>query len=234
MDTFVEDWYNMEKGTLYGVGVGPGDPELMTLKAVKTALSCDLIAVPHRDAAKCTALKIALGAAPALGEKPLLTVDMPMTKDAAVLEESYRRGAALLEAELARGKNVCFLTLGDPTVYSTYLYLHQRVTAHGYPGVIIPGVPSFCAAAAALGISLCENDQQLHIIPGTYTPTQALNLPGVKVMMKNNLPATLKALRQMGASAAMVENCGMKTQRIYRTLEEIPEEAGYFSLLIVK
>lgn len=224
----------MEAGTLYGVGVGPGDPELMTLKAVKTALGCDLIAVPHRDAAKCTALKIALGAAPALGEKPLLTVDMPMTKDAAVLEESYRRGAALLEAELARGKNVCFLTLGDPTVYSTYLYLHQHVTAHGYPGVIIPGVPSFCAAAAALGISLCENDQQLHIIPGTYTPTQALNLPGVKVMMKNNLPATLKALRQMGASAAMVENCGMKTQRIYRTLEEIPEESGYFSLLIVK
>ena len=213
----------MEAGTLYGVGVGPGDPELMTLKAVKTALGCDLIAVPHKDAAKCTALKIALGAAPELAEKPLLTVDMPMTKN-----------ADLLEAELAQGKNVCFLTLGDPTVYSTYLYLHQRVTAHGYPGVIIPGVTSFCGAAAALGISLCENDQQLHIIPGTYTPTQALRLPGVKVMMKNNLPATLEALRQMGASAAMVENCGMENEKIYRKLEDIPENAGYFSLLIVK
>ena len=89
-------------------------------------------------------------------------------------------------------------------------------------------------AAAALGISLCENDQQLHIIPGTYTPTQALRLPGVKVMMKNNLPATLEALRQMGASAAMVENCGMENEKIYRKLEDIPENAGYFSLLIVK
>ena len=224
----------MEKGTLYGVGVGPGDPELMTLKAVKTALHCDLIAVPRKEAANCTALKIALGAAPALAEKPLLTVDMPMTKDAAILEESYRKGAALLESALAQGKNICFLTLGDPTVYSTYMYLHQRVRADGYPTAIVPGVTSFCAAAAVLGIPLCENGQQLHIIPGTYVPTEALRLPGVKVMMKNNLPATLSALRQSGATAAMVENCGMENEKIYRKLEEIPEDAGYFSLLIVK
>ena len=224
----------MDTGILYGVGVGPGDPELMTLKAVKTTLECDLIAVPHKDAAKCTALKIALAAAPALAEKPLLPVDMPMTRDAAVLEESYRRGAALLEAELTRGKRVCFLTLGDPTVYSTYLYLHRRVRADGYPAVIIPGVTSFCAAAAALDIPLCEGNQQLHIIPGTYSPTEALGLPGVKVMMKNNLPATLKALREANATAAMVENCGMENQKIYKSLEEIPENAGYFSLLIVK
>ena len=224
----------MEKGTLYGVGVGPGDPELMTLKAVKTALHCDLIAVPRKEAANCTALKIALGAAPALAEKPLLTVDMPMTKDAAILEESYRKGAALLESALAQGKNICFLTLGDPTVYSTYMYLHQRVRADGYPTAIVPGVTSFCAAAAVLGIPLCENGQQLHIIPGTYVPTEALRLPGVKVMMKNNLPATLSALRQSGASAVMVENCGMENEKIYRKLDEIPEDAGYFSLLIVK
>ena len=141
----------MEAGTLYGVGVGPGDPELMTLKAVKTALACDLIAVPHKDAAKCTALKIALGAAPALAEKPLLTVDMPMTKDADLLEESYRKGAALLEAELTQGKNVCFLTLGDPTVYSTYLYLHQRVTAHGYPGGDYPRRDLFLRRSGGIG-----------------------------------------------------------------------------------
>lgn len=70
--------------------------------------------------------------------------------------------------------------------------------------------------------------------PVPTPPTQALRLPGVKVMMKNNLPATLEALRQMGASAAMVENCGMENEKIYRKLEDIPENAGYFSLLIVK
>ena len=224
----------MEKGTLYGVGVGPGDPELMTLKAVKTAMNADVIALPHKDPARCTAWGIALKAAPELREKPLLSVDMPMTKDPQRLEAAYTAGAQALMAQLEQGKNVCFLTLGDPTVYSTYLYLHQRVAAAGYRTQIVPGVPSFCAAAAALGISLCENSQQLHIIPGTYAPTQALELPGVKVMMKNDLPATLEALRQRNAKAALVENCGMENQRIFQSLEQIPEDAGYFSLLIVK
>ena len=136
--------------------------------------------------------------------------------------------------QLELGKTVCFLTLGDPTVYSTYLYLHKKVAALGYPAHLVPGVPSFCAAAAELGISLCENAQQLHIIPGTYDPVSSLELSGVKVLMKNDLPATLAALRQKNIQAAMVENCGMETQRIFRSLEEIPQDAGYFSLLIVK
>ena len=224
----------MEKGILYGVGVGPGDPELMTLKAVKTALGADVIAVPHKEPKKCTAWNIAVKAAPELAEKPILPVDMPMTKDQEKLERAYASGAAALMAQLDMGKTVCFLTLGDPTVYSTYLYLHKAVAAAGYRAVIVPGVPSFCAAAAELGISLCENGQQLHIIPGTYTPRAALDYPGVKVLMKNNLPDTLAALRERGAQAAMAENCGMENQRLYPTLEQIPEDAGYFSLLIVK
>lgn len=224
----------MKQGILYGIGVGPGDPQLMTLKAVRTALDCDVIAVPHKEPEKCTALNIALGAAPELAEKELLAVDMPMTKDKDALERAYAAGAEAICSVLAQGKTVCFLTLGDPTVYSTYLYLHHRVAARGYETHIIPGITSFCAAAAELGISLCENKEQLHIIPGTYTPSEALELSGTKVMMKNNLPKTLAALRERGANAAMVENCGMTNQHVYRTLEEIPEDAGYFSLLIVK
>ena len=224
----------MERGSLYGVGVGPGDPELMTLKAVKTARSADIIAIPHREPSKCTAWKIALAAMPELAEKPLLPIHMPMTKDADTLEKAYEAGAQLLTEQLELGKTVCFLTLGDPTVYSTYVYLHRKVAAMGYPAHLVPGVPSFCAAAAELGTSLCENEQQLHIIPGTYDPVASLELPGVKVLMKNDLPKTLSHLKKKGASAAMVENCGMENQRIFRKLEEIPEDAGYFSLLIVK
>ena len=224
----------MEKGILYGVGVGPGDPELMTLKAVNIARLADVIAVPHKEPAKCTALNIAVKAVPELREKPILPVDMPMTKDKAKLEQAFAAGAQTLTEALEEGKTVCFLTLGDPTVYSTYLYLHKRVAGAGYRAEIVPGVPSFCAAAAALGISLCEKEQQLHIIPGTYTPRDALDYPGVKVLMKNNLPDTLAALRERGAQAAMAENCGMENQRLYPTLEQIPEDAGYFSLLIVK
>lgn len=221
-------------GILYGVGVGPGDPELMTLKALKAAKAADVIAVPHKEKEKCLALRIALGAAPELEEKEIVAVDMPMTKDPVRLEKAYQAGADSLCALLDAGKTVCFLTLGDPTVYSTYLYLHQRVAARGYETHIIPGVTSFCAAAAELGISLCENKEQLHVIPGTYTPAEALSLPGTKVMMKNDLPKTLPVLKEQGTWAAMVENCGLPNQHVYRNVAEIPENAGYFSLLIVK
>lgn len=222
------------KGILYGIGVGPGDPELMTVKAIRTALSCDIVAVPHKEPEKCLALRIALGAAPELAEKETVAVDMPMTKDPVKLENAYAAGTAKLAALLDEGKRVCFLTLGDPTVYSTYLYLHQRVAKLGYETRIIPGVTSFCAAAAELGIPLCENKEQLHVIPGTYTPSEALGLPGTKVLMKNDLPRTLPVLKQMGVSAAMVENCGLPNQRVYPNVDTIPEDAGYFSLLIVK
>lgn len=224
----------MEKGMLYGVGVGPGDPQLMTLKATQLAQSCDIIAVPHKDLEKCVALKIAAGAVPGLLEKPLLAVEMPMTKDKDILEQAYAHGTMLLQEQLDAGKTVVFLTLGDPTVYSTYCYLHQRIAAMGYRTEIVPGVTSFCASAAALNIPLCENKQELHIIPGTYNPAEALSLPGTKVLMKNNLPQTLQALREHPQQVWMVENCGMENQHTYCGLEQLPENSGYYTVLIVK
>lgn len=224
----------MEKGMLYGVGVGPGDPQLMTLKATQLAQSCDIIAVPHKDLEKCVALKIAAGAVPGLLEKPLLAVEMPMTKDKDILEQAYAHGTMLLQEQLDAGKTVVFLTLGDPTVYSTYCYLHQRIAAMGYRTEIVPGVTSFCASAAALNIPLCENKQELHIIPGTYNPAEALSLPGTKVLMKNNLPQTLQALREHPQQVWMVENCGMENQHTYCGLEQLPENSGYYTVLIAK
>ena len=224
----------MDKGKLYGIGVGPGDPELVTLKAVRLIRKCDIIAVPHKDKSRCFALRIAMGAVPELEGKPLLEVDMPMTKDQDTLERAYASGTAKLREQLDAGKTVGFLTLGDPTVYSTYCYLHERIADLGYDTEIIPGVTSFCAAAAALNIPLCENRQEVHIIPGTYRPIEALGYPGVKVFMKNCVPETLAAARQKGLSVRLVENCGTQDQRVYRSIEEIPENAGYYSVMIVK
>lgn len=224
----------MTNGILYGIGVGPGDPELMTIKALKTALACDVIAVPNKNLARCTAFKIACGADEAIREKEILTVDMPMTKDPQVLEAAYEAGADKIAALLDQGKSVAFLTLGDPSVYSTYFYLHKKIAARGYTANVIPGVPSFCAAAAALGESLCENSTELHIIPGTYNPAEGLDYKGTRVIMKNNLKETKAALAERGLSAALVENCGMDTQRIVPAGQELPEESGYFTLLIVK
>ena len=108
-------------GRLYGVGVGPGDPELMTIKACKIIRNCPVIAVPGKAPEETVAYQIAAGAEPAVREKELLGIHMPMTKDPKILEESHRAAVEKLKEELDAGKDVAFLTLGDPTVYSTYL-----------------------------------------------------------------------------------------------------------------
>lgn len=224
----------MTKGKLWGVGVGPGDPQLMTLKAVEVVRQCDAIAVPRRDKHECLALSIALGAVPELADKPTIEVHMPMTKDPAALEKGFQEGTAALREALDEGRTVAFLTLGDPTVYSTYSYLHTRIKALGYDTQIVPGITSFCAAAAALDRSLCQGREDLHIIPATYGVEEALSYPGVKVLMKNNVGETRKALVGRGLHVQMAENCGLPQERLYRSLEEIPEDSGYYSLIIVK
>ena len=110
-------------GILFGTGIGPGDPELMTLKAVRLIRENDTIAVPGEKPEESIAYQIAVQAVPELAEKELVAIPMPMTKNAKELKENHRRGAEKIEELLDAGKNVVFLTLGDPTVYSTYLYV---------------------------------------------------------------------------------------------------------------
>ena len=108
------------RGILYGVGVGPGDPELMTLKAVRMIRENEVIAVPGAEAKETVAYQIAVQAVPELADKELLSIYMPMTHDAKELEENHRKGAKALEEVLDQGKDIVFLTLGDPTIYSTF------------------------------------------------------------------------------------------------------------------
>ena len=133
---------------LYGVGVGPGDPELMTLKAVRAIRECDVIAIPGSGQKINAAYTIVKKAVPEVEEKELAEIPMPMTRDSRKLEESHRAGTEQITAYLDQGKSVAFLTLGDPSVYSTYMYIHHRIVSRGYAAEMIPGIPSFCAAAA--------------------------------------------------------------------------------------
>ncbi len=223
-------------GILYGVGVGPGDPELLTLKAVRIIRECDVVAIPTADKETCTAYDIVKQALPDVEGKEVISVEMPMTKDKAKLEESHRMGAEKVEVYLRKGLKIAFLTLGDPTVYSTYIYVHKRVLNDGYSAEIVNGIPSFCAVAARLKEGLVESSQQLHVIPGSYNVQDALGLSGTKVLMKagSKLGEVKEQLKALGANAAMVENCGMEQEKVYQTLDKIPEEAGYYSLIIVK
>ena len=226
----------MNKGVAYCVGVGPGDPELLTVKAVRLIREGAVIAVPGEEAKESLAYRIAAAAVPELAGKEVLAVPMPMTRDRAALEQAHRAGAEMLETVLSRGRDVVYLTLGDPTVYCTFSYLQHILEADGFTVELVPGVPSFCAAAARLGQPLTEWDQVLHVVPGAHMAEDALAMAGTCVLMKSagRMPQVKEALRQSGRDAAAVENATMETEKIYRGVEDIPDDAGYFTLIVAK
>ena len=227
------------QGKLYGVGVGPGDPELLTLKALRLIKDNEVIAVPGKEIQTSVAYQIVKGAYEELDEKTLIPVAMPMTKDPQVLKANHDKAADQVESYLKEGKNVVFLTLGDTTVYSTYLYVHKRILERRYEAEIVSGITSFCAVAARLNMGLVEADQPLHVIPATYKAQEMeeiLKLPGTKVLMKTGkkMKQVKESIEKSGQKAVMIENCGMPSEKIYRSVEEIPEDSGYYSLIIVK
>lgn len=226
-------------GILYGVGIGPGDPELLTLKAVATIRACDIIAIPKSGDGDRVAYNIALQAVPEMKNKEIMLLDMPMTRDKEILRASHQSAAKRIGSVLDQGQSVAFLTLGDPTVYSTYIYVHKLIKELGYHPVIIPGVTSFCAVAARLSDSLTEASEPLHIIPGSYDCLEeCIDLPGTKVLMKTgkSLPKVKKLLNDRGLLGVtkMVQNCGMSNETVYETMTDMNQESGYFSILVVK
>lgn len=223
-------------GILYGVGVGPGDPGLLTLNAVKVITEAEIIAVPGEEKENSVAYQIAKQAVSGMDKKTVISIYMPMTKDRKRLEESHEAGAGILCEYLEEGKNVAFLTLGDPTIYSTYIYLHTRVLGRGYRAEIISGIPSFCAAAAKINQGLVEKNEMLHIIPSSYEIEDALKLPGTRVLMKagKKMEQVKEALVKHSCNAIMIENCGMENEKVYNQIDEIPNDSSYYSLIIVK
>jgi precorrin-2/cobalt-factor-2 C20-methyltransferase len=224
------------KGIAYGVGVGPGDPEYMTLKAVRLIRENQVIAVPGRDAKETTAYQIAVQAVPELAEKELVPLYMPMVKDRQLIDEEHRKGAETLKTYLDRGENVVFLTLGDPTVYCTFSYIQHYLEADGYRVELVSGIPSFCAAAARLGVPLAEWDEAIHIVPAVHKTEDRLELDGNYVLMKSasHIREVKALLKASGRKVSAVVNCGMKDEAVYRSADEIPDDAGYFSLIIAK
>jgi len=226
----------MKKGILYGVGVGPGDPELLTFKAVHALGESDVIAVPRSGGAEHVALQIVDRY---IKWKLILYCDMPMTRDKKTREEYHDKAADDICGLLDLGKKVAFITIGDPSIYSTYWYVHGRVAARGYETQIIPGVPSFCAAAAIAGQPLCQDKDLLHIIPASYSQSYTkAPLAGGKVLMKTGrgFLNVREWLRKHGEldRAVLVERCGMEGERIVTDLDQLDEPSGYFSIILVR
>ena len=229
---------NSKYGTLYGVGVGPGDPELMTIKAVRLIRECDMIAIPA-SGKENVAFEIAKSAVPEIETKEVVELPMPMVRDESKLKNSHDKAAETVIGQLVKGKNIVFLTLGDPSIYSTYIYVHNRVAEQGYNTEIVPGIPSFCAVAARLNEGLTEASEALHIIPASYEGIEeALKLSGTKVLMKSgkSIGKVKELLKNMEKppTVKMVERCGMQGERVFHQLDDLDEEASYFSILVVK
>ena len=222
------------RGIAYGVGVGPGDPQLMTFRAAKLIRENEVIAVPGREPKEAVAYRIAAVAVPEIAGKVLVPIHMPMTKDRELMAREHRKAARRIESYLDKGKNVVYITLGDPTIYCTFSYIQPYLESDGYPVELVPGVSSFCAAAARLNQPLVVGEEQLHVLPASFKPDQAMEQPGTCVFMKSGdgMKSVREMLRKSGRQAQMVENCGMEDEKLYRCLDDIPDDAGYFSVII--
>ena len=224
-------------GTFYGVGVGPGDPELLTRKAVGVLERCPVLATPRTRTGSSVALEIVRGAVELKG-KTLLPLDFPMSREEGELRAAHRAAAEAVRPHLESGRDVAMAVLGDVSLYSTSCYVMEILRGEGFPCAMVPGVPSFCAAAALLGRSLTRPDAPLHILPGGWEGAEgALDLPGTKVLMKSGrqYPRLLEELDRRGMleGAAMVENCGLPGQRAFPTLGDRPESTGYFTTILL-
>lgn len=228
------------KGILYGIGVGPGDPELITIKALKNIRESDIIILPSAPKEDCYAYRIAKAAFPEIDNKEIICLPFLMTKDKTALEAAHNKIYQEISLLLEQGNNVAFLTIGDPSVYSTYSYIHGKVMKNKGTALMVSGVPSFCAAAASLGISLGDNKEEIHVISGSYDIRETLRLKGTRIYMKSGkklgeLKNILKEYAGKGVQQVYaVSNCGMDNEKIMRGLDNLDEDSGYLTVVIVK
>jgi precorrin-2/cobalt-factor-2 C20-methyltransferase len=232
----------MASGTLYAVGVGPGDPDLLTLKAVKVLGRVGVV-FAAASTKNDYSLSLSIAAPHIRADTPVVRLGFPMTRDPAILEAAWRANAQRVIERLSQGEDAAFITLGDPMTYSTFLYLWRTMQSLD-PDMaveIVPGVSSIHAAAAAAGFGLAESGQNLAILSGVDEPDrlrQALEACDSAVILKayRSFPVLREMLRSMGLSenAVLVSQCGLEDQAIIRGLADCPDRPPYFSLLLVK
>lgn len=232
-------------GELIGIGVGCGDPEMLSLAAVNCIRNSDLILLPRKEKEKCRAYQIALAAVPETEEKEILCFEFDMISDKELLQKLHLEIYENIKEHLESGKAVSFLTIGDPTVYSTFSYISTLAQKDGFRVKIINGIPSFCACAARLGISLAEGNSPIHIIPDFKEYEYMMAFPGTKIIMKcsgcaSELKSTFERLEKESAKKGLrtdvyaVSDCGLPQEKVYYGIEQIPDKPPYMMTVIVK
>jgi precorrin-2/cobalt-factor-2 C20-methyltransferase len=228
----------MKTGKLIGIGVGPGDPELITLKALKLLEKVQVICAP-KSSKKKPSLALSI-LQPILEEiktdyhiiEPLF----PMFEDEKVLQGHWEHAAGLIAEKLSEGLDVAFVTLGDPSIYSTFAYVSRLIAGQGFLVEMVPGVTSFTGCAASAGISLGEKDEIIVIVPKVdWRMEQILEHADTAVIMKTSRHSDLLEEIIKGdprdKKVLSVQNCGMKDEKIY---DGFAKKEKYLSTTIVK
>lgn len=233
----------MTTGTLFGIGVGPGDPELIPIKAVRILSTVDSIFTAASTRNKYS-LAVEIARAHIPSRTPIEKLEFPMSKERAVMENAWRRNAGRIAAVLEEGKSVAFLTLGDPLTYSTYGYIIRHLK-EGWPHLpicTVPGITSYQAAAAATNQPLVEGEESLMIMSGIQGGERLRRMPEkpdnvVFLKAYRNVAGICQALESadMLAGSVAVVNCSRDDQAIIKDLRGMAQlPPNYWTLIIAK
>lgn len=227
----------MKKGKFYGIGVGVGDPENITVKATKKLHEVDVIVLPEAKSGEgSTAFNIVKEYLKPGVEQMFL--EFPMIKDVEARKVFRKNNADKISSELEKGKNVAFLTIGDPMTYSTYTYVLEHI-ADDVEVETIAGITSFNSIAARLNVPLMIGDEDLKVVSvnrKTDIYKEIENNDNLVLMkISRNFEKIKKAIIETGnkENAVIVSDCGKENEVVYWDIESV-EEVPYFSTMILK
>ena len=231
-------------GMFYGVGVGPGEPGMLPVAAWRALQSCDVVFAPRAESADSSTARNCLRGFE-IAEEKFREIAFTMSPNRDVLRTHYRELAETIAAELRAGKNVAYLTLGDPFTYSTYSYTLAALTdiLHPLKHRTFPGITSYAAAAAATNWPLGEGRERVLILPcpeDMATLRRDIEANDIVVLMKisDRLPRVLALLREMGIlkHCAMASHLGMPDEKIFADASQLNGDGslGYLATMLIR
>ncbi len=231
----MSDTSTQAKGQLFGIGIGPGDPDLLTVKAVKVLLKADVIYVPKSKEQASTALDIVRQYLP--DHVVIEQLEFSMSRDLNTRISSRKHNAQLISNELDAGKNCVFVTLGDPMLYSTYSYVLEYLDER-HKVETIPGIYSFSAISSLLSLPLCKGDDKLAVICSfdEQTPQLIESVDTVVFMKVSAYHKQLSAFLQTHPTYqfVMISDVGKSNQTIHHSIGVLEGEVPYFSTVILQ